>query len=100
MIVTDGGFRPDGTFVHWPTHDPARLAEAFRRAVRRLFVRKDLFEAEVLRQVHRAHSTLPELAFDMVPLVECGLEDVAHAENLRRGGLPGHWNATVLATGI
>jgi hypothetical protein len=105
MIVTDGGFRPDGTFVHRPTHDPERLAEAFRRAVRRLFGRKDLdghgaLEAEVLRQVHRAHSTLPELALDMVPLVECGLEDVAHAENLRRGGLPGHWNATVLATGI
>jgi hypothetical protein len=42
MIVTDGGFRADGTFVHWPTHDPERLAEAFRRAVLRLFVRREL----------------------------------------------------------
>src|ERR1019366_7790647 len=46
MIVTDGGFRSDGTFVHWPTHDSERLPAAFRRAVLRLFVRKDLFEAE------------------------------------------------------
>jgi hypothetical protein len=46
MIVTDGGVRPDGTFVHWPTHDPERLAEAFRRAVLRLFVRRELFEPD------------------------------------------------------
>jgi hypothetical protein len=46
MIVTDGGFRPDGTFVQWPTHDPERLAEAFRRAVLRLFVRRELFEPD------------------------------------------------------
>jgi hypothetical protein len=46
MIVTDGGFRPDGTFVPWPTHDPARLAEAFRRAVLRLFVRRELLEPD------------------------------------------------------
>ena len=32
LLVTDGGFRPDGTFVSWPAHDPARLTEAFRRA--------------------------------------------------------------------
>ena len=46
MIVTDGGFRADGTFVSWPAHDTARLAEAFRRAVLRLFVRLELFEEE------------------------------------------------------
>ncbi|MSO63446.1 MAG: hypothetical protein EXQ50_15400, partial [Acidobacteria bacterium] len=28
MIVTDGGFRPDGTFVPWPAHDTAALTEA------------------------------------------------------------------------
>ena len=39
LLVTDGGFRPDGTFVAWPAHDTARLTEAFRRAVLRLFVR-------------------------------------------------------------
>ena len=32
LLVTDGGFRPDGTFVTWPAHDTARLTEAFRRA--------------------------------------------------------------------
>jgi hypothetical protein len=46
MIVTDGGFRPDGTFIHWPTHDPERLAEAFRCAVLRLLVRWELFEPD------------------------------------------------------
>lgn len=46
MIATDGGFRPDGTFVSWPAHDTAQLSEAFRRAVLRLFVRLGLFERE------------------------------------------------------
>ena len=45
LLVTDGGFRPDGTFVSWPAHDTARLTEAFRRAVLRLFVRLELFRA-------------------------------------------------------
>ena len=45
LLVTDGGFRPDGTFVSWPAHDTARLTEAFRRAVLRLFVRLELFDA-------------------------------------------------------
>src|SRR4051812_15030645 len=44
-IVTDGGFRPDGPFVPWPAHDTAQLTEAFRRAVLRLFVERELFEA-------------------------------------------------------
>ena len=44
LLVTDGGFRPDGTFVSWPAHDTARLTEAFRRAVLRLFVRVELFD--------------------------------------------------------
>jgi len=44
LLVTDGGFRPDGTFVSWPAHDTARLTEAFRRAVLRLFVRLALFD--------------------------------------------------------
>ena len=46
LLVTDGGFRPDGTFVSWPAHDTARLTEAFRRAVLRLFVRLDLFDED------------------------------------------------------
>src|SRR5665647_3072160 len=44
LLVTDGGFRPDGTFVSWPAQDTARLTEAFRRAVLRLFVRLELFD--------------------------------------------------------
>ena len=46
LLVTDGGFRPDGTFVSWSAQDTARLTEAFRRAVLRLFVRPDLFDEE------------------------------------------------------
>ncbi len=29
-MITDGAFRPDGTFVGLPFHDVARLTEAFR----------------------------------------------------------------------
>jgi hypothetical protein len=43
-VVTDGGFGPDGTFVHWPANDTASLTEAFRRAVLRIFVRRGIFE--------------------------------------------------------
>ncbi|MBI3080950.1 MAG: transposase [candidate division NC10 bacterium] len=46
LLVTDGGFRPDGTFVPLPLHDVATLTEAFRRAVLRWFVRRGLLEAE------------------------------------------------------
>ena len=35
MLVTDGGFRPDGTFVRLPLHDVATLTEALRRPFRR-----------------------------------------------------------------
>jgi hypothetical protein len=44
LLVTDGGCRPDGTFVTWPVHDTARLTEAFRRAALRLVVRLELFD--------------------------------------------------------
>ncbi len=33
LLVTDGGFRPDGTFVPLPLHDVTTLTEAFRLAV-------------------------------------------------------------------
>ena len=42
LLVTDGGFRPDGTFVSWPAHDRPRLTKAFRRAVLSRFVRLEL----------------------------------------------------------
>jgi len=44
LLVTDGGFRPDGTFVSWPVHDTARLTEAFHRTVLRRFVRLAFFD--------------------------------------------------------
>ena len=50
-IVTDGGFRPDGTFVHWPAHDTAKLTEAFRRAVLKLFVQRGIFEDDDARSM-------------------------------------------------
>jgi len=49
LVVTDGGFRPDGTFVRWPgwpAYDSAALSEAFRRAVLRLFVRRGFFDED------------------------------------------------------
>jgi hypothetical protein len=46
LLETDGGFRPDGTFLSWPVHDTARLTEAFRGAVLRLFVRLELFDED------------------------------------------------------
>ena len=46
-LVTDGGFRPDGTFVRLPAHSAEVLTEAFRRHVLRLFVERELFEPEV-----------------------------------------------------
>ncbi len=46
LLVTVGGFRPDATFVSWPAHDTARLTEAFRRAVLRMFVRLELLDEE------------------------------------------------------
>lgn len=46
LLVTDGGFRPDGTFVHLPLHDVATLTEAFRLAVLKLFVRRNLLDID------------------------------------------------------
>jgi len=50
-LVTDGGFRPDGTFVSMPAHSTEVLTEAFRRAVLKLFVDRELFEPEVADQM-------------------------------------------------
>jgi hypothetical protein len=46
LLVTDGGFRPDGALVSWPVHSTARLTVAFRRTVLRLFVRLELFDED------------------------------------------------------
>jgi len=49
MLVTDGGFRPDGSFVRLPLHDVTTLTEAFRRAVLQLFVKRELMDVETAR---------------------------------------------------
>ena len=41
VVVTDGGFRRDGSFVTQTAHDAAVLAEAWRHAVLALFVREN-----------------------------------------------------------
>jgi len=46
LLVTDGGFRRDGTFVPAPTHDAAVMEEAWRRAVLGWFVEQQWLEAE------------------------------------------------------
>jgi len=49
-LVTDGGFQPDGMFVRLPPHSTEVITEAFQRGVLKLFVERELFEPEVLRQ--------------------------------------------------
>jgi hypothetical protein len=78
LLVTDGGFRPDGTVVSWPAHDTARLTEAFRRAVLRLFVRLELFDEDQAAgmltwphsgcHVHTAVWVLLQQIFEVDPL--------------------------------
>jgi hypothetical protein len=46
LVVTDGAFRRDGSFVAITVHDAAVLAEAWRRAVLALFVRQGWLEAD------------------------------------------------------
>ena len=58
FLVTDGGFRLDGTFASWPAQDTARLTEAFRRAVLRVFVRLEVVD------VDQAADTLAQVYFD------------------------------------
>ena len=51
LLVTDGGFRPDGTFVPLPLHDVATLTEAFRRAVLKLFVKRELLDGDTAQSM-------------------------------------------------
>ncbi len=50
-LVTDGGFRPDGSFVPLPAHATDALTEAFRRHDLRLFVERELLEPEVAESI-------------------------------------------------
>ncbi len=80
MVVTDGGFRADGTFVPWPAHDAGALTEAFRRAVLRLFVRRGIFEAEDAR----AMLAWPHAGFHVHDAVWVPDGDGAFAKRLAR----------------
>ena len=46
LVVSDGAFRRDGSFVTQTAHEPAVLAEAWRRAVLALFVRQGWIEED------------------------------------------------------
>ena len=80
LLVTDGGFRPDGTFVAWPAHDTARLTEACRRAVRRRFVRLARFDAEQTAGM----LTWPHSGFHVHPAVWVPEDARAFATRLAR----------------
>lgn len=80
LLVTDGGFRPEGTFVSWPAHDTARLTEAFRRAVLRLFVRLELFNEEQAAGM----LTWPHSGFHVHTAVWVPEDDRAFATRLAR----------------
>ncbi|MFQ6046581.1 MAG: transposase [Gemmatimonadales bacterium] len=78
--MTDGGFRPDGTFVPLPLHDVATLTEAFRRAVLRLFVRRGLLESETAASM----LAWPHSGFHVHDGVWVPAEDRAFATRLAR----------------
>jgi len=80
LLVTDGGFRPDGTFITWPAHDTARLTEAFRRAVLRLFVRLELFDEDQAAGM----LTWPHSGFHVHTAVWVPEDDRAFATRLAR----------------
>ena len=80
LLATDGDFRPDGTFVSWPVHDTARLTEAFRRAVLRLFVRLALFDEDQAAGM----LTWPHSGFHVHTAVCLSEDDRAFATRLAR----------------
>ena len=82
LLVTVGGFRPDGAFVSWPAHDTARLTEAFRRAVLRLFVRLDRFDEDQASGM----LTWPHSGFHVQTAVWVSEDDRALATRLARYG--------------
>ena len=51
LLVTDGAFRFDGTFLHLGYHEIEVLTEAFRRAVLREFVRLELLTEDDARSM-------------------------------------------------
>jgi hypothetical protein len=80
LLVTDGGFRPDGTFVHLPLHDVTTLTEAFRRAVLRMFVKRELIDIETAQGV----LAWPHSGFHMHDGVWAAAEDKKFTVRLAR----------------
>ncbi len=80
LLITDGGLRPNGTLVSWPAHDTARLTEAFRREVLRLFVRLALFDEDQAAGM----LTSPHSEFHVHSAVWVPEEDRAFATRLAR----------------
>jgi hypothetical protein len=80
LLVSDGGFRPDGAFVPLPLHDVATLTEAFRRAVLRLFVRRGLLDDEAAQGM----LAWPHSGFHVHDGVWVPAEDRAFATRLAR----------------
>jgi hypothetical protein len=83
LLVTDGGFPTDGTFVSWPVHETARVTEAFRRAVRRLFVRLALLDEDQAAGM----MTWPHAGFPVHTAVWVSEDDRAFATRLARDSL-------------
>jgi Putative transposase len=78
--VTDGGFRPEGTFVSLSPHGVAALTEAFRRAVRRLFVRREPMDSDTAQRM----LAWPHSGFFLHEGVWVPAEDQAFAGRLAR----------------
>jgi hypothetical protein len=80
LLVTDSGFRPDGTFVHLPLHDVATLTEAFRRAVLKMFVQRELMEVETAQGM----LAWPHAGFHVHDAVRAAADDTAFTVRLAR----------------
>lgn len=80
LLVTDGGFRPDGTFVHLPLHDVATLTEAFRRAVLRMFVKRELLDGDTAQSM----LAWPHAGFHVHDAVRAPADDTAFTVRLAR----------------
>jgi hypothetical protein len=80
LLVTDGGFRPDGTFVPLPLHDVATVTEAFRRALLTLFVKRELIDIDTAASM----LAWPHSGFHVHDGVWVPAEDQAFATRLAR----------------
>jgi hypothetical protein len=82
LLVTDGGFRPDGTFVRPPRHDVATLTEAARRTVFRMFVKRELIDGDTAQSM----LAWPHAGFHVHDGVRAAADDIAFTVRLARYG--------------